>query len=49
MKLSLPRERFLNDRKSLLAELDRLNREADAGGKVTALDDIQQQAYEVLL
>lgn len=49
MKLSLPRERFLNDRKSLLAELDRLNREADTGGKVTALDEIQQQAYEVLL
>jgi hypothetical protein len=49
MKLSLPRERFLNDRKSLLAELDRLNREADANGQITALDDIQQQAYEVLL
>ncbi len=49
MKLSLPRERFLNDRKSLLAELDRLNREADADGQINALDDIQQQAYEVLL
>ena len=49
MKLSLPRERFLNDRKSLLAELDRLNRAADVNGQITALDDIQQQAYEVLL
>ena len=49
MKLSLPRERFLNDRQSLLRELDRLNRKADADGQINALDDIQQQAYEVLL
>ena len=49
MKLSLPRERFLNDRQSLLNELDRLNRQADADGQIAAADDIQQQAYEVLL
>jgi len=49
MKLSLPRERFLDDRKSLLAELDRLNRKADVDGQISALDDTQQQAYEVLL
>ena len=49
MKLSLPRERFLNDRQSLLRELDRLNRRADADGQIAAADDIQQQAYEVLL
>ena len=49
MKLSLPRERFLNDRQSLLRELDRLNRKADADGQIAAADDIQQQAYEVLL
>ncbi len=49
MKLNLSRERFLYDRKALLAALDRLNREVDANGQVTALDDIQQQAYEVLL
>ena len=42
MKLSLPRERFLDDRKSLL-------RQADADGQIAAADDIQQQAYEVLL
>ena len=33
MKLSLPRERFLDDRKALLSELDRLNRDADARGR----------------
>lgn len=49
MKLSLPRDRFLNDRQSLLRELDRLNRKADADGQIAAADDIQQQAYEVLL
>ena len=49
MKLNLPRDRFLNDRKSLLAELDKLNRQADASGSIAAADDIQQQAYEVLL
>ena len=49
MKLSLPRERFLNDRQSLLRELDQLNRQADADGQIAAADDIQQQAYEVLL
>ena len=38
-----------SSRKSLLAELDRLNRRADASGNITAADDIQQQAYEVLL
>ena len=49
MKLNLPRDRFLNDRKSLLAELDKLNRKADASGSIAAADDTQQQAYEVLL
>jgi len=49
MKLSLPRGRFLNDRRSLLSALDQLNRQADADGQITAADDIQQQAYEVLL
>ena len=49
MKLSLPRGRFLNARRSLLSALDQLNRQADADGQITAADDIQQQAYEVLL
>ena len=49
MKLNLPRDRFLNDRQSLLRELEKLNRQADASGNIAAADDIQQQAYEVLL
>jgi hypothetical protein len=49
MKLNLPRERFLNDRRSLLYALDKLNRQTDAAGNINAADDIQQQAYEVLL
>lgn len=49
MKLSLPRARFLDDRKALLSELDRLNRDADDRGMISAQDAIQQQAYEVLL
>lgn len=49
MKLNLPRDRFLNDRKTLLAGLDQLNRQADASGSIAAADDIQKQAYEVLL
>ena len=49
MKLNLPHDRFLNDRQSLLRELEKLNRQADASGNIAAADDIQQQAYEVLL
>ena len=49
MKLNLPRERFLSDRRSLLKALDQLNRQANSSGSINAADDIQQQAYEVLL
>jgi len=49
MKLNLPRERFLNDRRSLLKALDQLNRQTDVSGSINAADEIQQQAYEVLL
>tara|TARA_B100000809_G_scaffold253501_1_gene289578 strand:- start:197 stop:1591 length:1395 start_codon:yes stop_codon:yes gene_type:complete len=49
MKLNLPRERFFGDRKQLLAKLDRLKRQVDADGQVETLDELQQQAYEVLL
>ncbi len=48
MKLNLPRGRFFDDRRSVLAQLDRLNREVDATGQIKAMDDIQQQAFEVL-
>ena len=49
MKLNLPRERFLSDRRSLLKALDQLNRQTDVSGSINATDEIQQQAYEVLL
>ena len=49
MKLNLPRERFLSDRRSLLKALDQLNRQTDVSGSINAADEIQQQAYEVLL
>ena len=48
MNLAMPRERFF-ERRKLLAGLDSLNRAIDANGEVSALDDIQQQAAEVLL
>jgi uncharacterized protein (DUF1501 family) len=49
MQLSLPRERFFDDRRALLAQLDKLNRSVDAAGNVEAADAIQQQAYQLLL
>ena len=49
MKLSLPRERFLNGRKSLLAKLDQLKRQVDDEVNLRVVDDLQSQAYEVLL
>ena len=49
MSLNLPRERFFNDRQKVLSELDRLNRQMDAGGQLDALDDMQRQSYEILL
>ncbi len=49
MKLSLPRERFFDDRRQLLSSLDRLKREVDASGQLDGLDELQQQAYELLL
>ncbi|MCH8314827.1 MAG: DUF1501 domain-containing protein [Planctomycetes bacterium] len=49
MKLNLPRERFFDDRRSLLAQIDRLNRKMDAGGQIETMDKLQQQAYGLLL
>lgn len=48
MKLNLPRDRF-DDRRHLLRELDRLNRSIDQRGGLEAVDDLQKQAYELLL
>jgi uncharacterized protein (DUF1501 family) len=49
MQLNLPAERFFGDRKSLLGQLDRLNRAMDTSGQLAAMDAVQQQSYEVLL
>lgn len=49
MRLNISRERFFEDRRQILGQLDRLNRDSDANGLVKAMDDLQAQAYEVLL
>ena len=49
MQLNLPRERLFNDRRSLLAQIDRLNRKMDASGQLETMDKLQQQAYGLLL
>ncbi|MGE3809596.1 MAG: DUF1501 domain-containing protein [Gemmataceae bacterium] len=48
MQLRMARDRF-DDRRELLASLDSLNRSVDARGQIEALDEVQKQAYEVLL
>jgi len=47
MRINLPRDRF-TDRRQVLGQLDRLRRLADDGG-VSAVGDLQGQAYELLL
>jgi hypothetical protein len=47
MQLSSPAERF-DDRRSILAQLDNLRRQIDAGGRIEGLDRLQQQAYDVI-
>lgn len=48
MKLAITRER-LDDRKSLLATLDRIKRNADASGELEGLDRFQQQAFDTIV
>ncbi len=48
MTLSLPPER-IDDRLHLLTQLDRLHRQADATGQFEGMDNLRQQAYELLL
>jgi len=48
LRLNLPRER-LADRQELLIQLDRLNRQVEAAEESQALDQVQKQAYQVLL
>ncbi|MEC9004487.1 MAG: DUF1501 domain-containing protein [Planctomycetota bacterium] len=49
MQLKLPTDRFFDDRRTILAQLDNLNREVDSSGQLKAIDDLQQQAYDLLL
>lgn len=49
MQVNLPRERFFDDRRALLSQLDRLKRDVDSSGQYEALDDLRQQAYQLLL
>jgi len=49
MQLSLPHERFFGDRKTLLTQLDTIKRQIDATGQLEAMDELQQQAFDVLL
>ena len=48
LRLNLPRER-LNDRRGLLADLDRWKRWADTSGVVEGFSTFQQQAFDTLL
>lgn len=49
MTLNLDRERFLSDRREILSRLDSVNREIDAYGRMDAVDELQRQAFEVIL
>jgi hypothetical protein len=48
MQLKLPTAR-LDDRRSLLTELDRIRRTTDANGSIAGLDHFQQQAFQTIL
>ncbi len=47
MKLNLPQGR-MDDRQSLLGQLDQIRRAADAAGRMEGADRFQQQAYDVI-
>lgn len=49
MQLNLPAERFFDDRRTLLTGLDRIRRDIDTSGELETLDELQRQAYELLL
>ena len=48
MELSVSRKR-LDDRRALLAALDRINRQVDARGTMEGLDKFEQQAFDLIL
>ncbi|MFQ5734418.1 MAG: DUF1501 domain-containing protein [Planctomycetaceae bacterium] len=49
MQLKLPRERFFNDRRKLLQQLDRLNRGFEASREAGVVGNLREQAYTLLL
>ena len=49
MTLKLPRKRLFDDRRALLVQLDRLNRELDANRRFETIDSLTAQAFQVLL
>lgn len=49
LTLNLPRERFFEDRRAVLSQLDRLGRDFESSRQFEALDEVQQQAFSVLL
>jgi uncharacterized protein (DUF1501 family) len=49
MQLNVSRGRLFEDRLPLLAQLDRLRHRLDAADDLKAMNDMQRQAYEVLL
>jgi hypothetical protein len=48
LKLKLPIDR-IDDRRLLLAGLDRLRRSVDSGGLMAGIDDLRQQAFDTVL
>jgi len=48
MKLNLPQGR-MDDRQSLLGQLDKIKRNVDASGRLEGADRFQEQAYDVII
>lgn len=48
LRLNLPEERFA-DRRELIAQLSTISRRIDAAGELAQIDELQRQAYQVLL
>lgn len=48
MTLTLPHERFFEDRRAVLSQLDRLGRSIESSSQFAALDEVQQQAFSIL-
>ena len=49
MQLNLSADRLFDNRRPLLSQLDRIRRDIDADGQLETLDELQRQAYELLL